>query len=254
MLAALLGFSWLAIDSKQLALWAFAALVGAMFALIVDRTGARKWPGALAIAVFFTAWVTAHWVVVMSTTATYPDQLTVPHLFATAVAMVRRGAATEFSDDGADRVVADRPCRHGRSGGDCVPGCAQRARLRRGGDAAPVLPARRAGRRPPARCRRPGRLVGAGAGRGGRVVGVQRDLARRPFRGRHRLRRPRRLHRDVSAVPRLAASPPRGGSRRGGNRNRPHGSPQRSSGPRRSRSTTTRGATSSAPRSSASCR
>jgi len=78
----------------------FAALVDAMFALIVDRTGARKWPGALPIAVFFTAWVTAHWVVVMSTTATYPDQLTVPHLFATAVAIVAAWRRNRIQDDG----------------------------------------------------------------------------------------------------------------------------------------------------------
>jgi uncharacterized membrane protein len=88
MLAALLGFSWLAIDGERLPLWAFVALVSTMFVIVLDRTRGFEWPGAFPAAVFAIAWVTSHWVVVMSTDASYPDQLTLPHLFATAVAIV----------------------------------------------------------------------------------------------------------------------------------------------------------------------
>ena len=199
MLAALLGFSWLAIDSKQLALWAFAALVGAMFALIVDRTGARKWPGALAIAVFFTAWVTAHWVVVMSTTATYPDQLTVPNLFATAVAIVAAWRRNRVQDDGP--IEWWQTDHAGTVAAAAIAFLAALNGLDSGAAATPLPFFLLVGLDASSCLLSPSRPVGrAGAGRSGRVVGVQRDLACQPFRGRHRLRRPRRLHRDVSGL------------------------------------------------------
>jgi uncharacterized membrane protein len=86
-MAGLLGFSWLAIDDGTLPLWAFIALVGMCLGVAIERTRGGSWPGAFPLAVLAIAWVCRHWVTARSVAETYGDHLTIPHLFAVAVAI-----------------------------------------------------------------------------------------------------------------------------------------------------------------------
>jgi Predicted membrane protein (DUF2339) len=86
--AGLLGFCWIAADGGQLPLWAFVAGIATSLAIAVDRTREGRWPGAFAAAVLAIAWTCRHWVLTMAQPETYADQLTLPHLLATAVAIV----------------------------------------------------------------------------------------------------------------------------------------------------------------------
>jgi uncharacterized membrane protein len=86
--AGLLGFSWLATDGGRLPLWAFAAIVATCLGIAVDRTRAGAWPGALAVAALAIAWTCRHWVLTTARADTFADHLTLPHLFAAAVAVV----------------------------------------------------------------------------------------------------------------------------------------------------------------------
>ena len=84
----LLGFAWLAIDGGNLELWAFVVVISTALAVSVERTRGDSWPGVFAVAALAIAWTCRHWVIAISEAATYADHLTLPHLVATAIAIV----------------------------------------------------------------------------------------------------------------------------------------------------------------------
>jgi uncharacterized membrane protein len=97
----LIGFTWLATSGGHLPLWAFVALLVTAFGIAVHRTQAGPRTGVFVAATFPLAWTSRHWVSTVATADSYADHLTLPHLLATAVAIVAgwRGLRPREAED-----------------------------------------------------------------------------------------------------------------------------------------------------------
>jgi uncharacterized membrane protein len=84
----LLSFTWFTTEGGHLPVWTFLMLTAGSFALVVERTRDERWPGLFGAGALLTALSCARWVAQVAGPDTFLDHLTIPHLFAVAVAIV----------------------------------------------------------------------------------------------------------------------------------------------------------------------
>lgn len=109
----LVGFVWVATSTSQLPLWALVAVISAALAMTVDNTRGAPPSGAFVAATFVMAWTCVQWVTTVPVREHYADHLALPHLFATAIAIVaawrtrqQRSEVEPWRTDHAATVVA----------------------------------------------------------------------------------------------------------------------------------------------------